>query len=451
MLSDVLIRLRGLVRHDAVENELDDELRFHFEQQVKKYVQGGVPLAEARRRARLEFGGSEQIKEECREARGTHFVDTLARDVRYGLRMLRKSPGFTAVAILTLALGIGANTAIFSVFDAVMLRSLPVRDPQKLVVFGWKAHTHPKFEHYGSFGDCNRDSGTFGCSFSTPFFEQMRASAAQFSNLTAFAGAVQLNSSGTGPAGIAHGELISGDFFATFGVTTTLGRPIGPDDDLLSSPLVAVLSYTYWQSAFGGDRSVIGRTVRLNSVPIEHPLAHERGGNVRSEVGVDRYRRAAQTGRFRRTGAGGCELDFRERNVSRSETAFKGHGRPVNCFDTCDGRPFRPARFIRQTTLRFDAGGRFRSTDRLRKRCWIGTRAFGGAAERNGRTAGIGRLAPAACPAIADRKPDGLRHGRSAGAVTGRMGRLRVHRADVEQLVFAFPILGIARLAHSRI
>jgi predicted permease len=267
MLSDVLIRLRGLVRHDAVENELDDELRFHFEQQVKKYVQGGVPLAEARRRARLEFGGSEQIKEECREARGTHFVDTLARDVRYGLRMLRKSPGFTAVAILTLALGIGANTAIFSVFDAVMLRSLPVRDPQKLVVFGWKAHTHPKFEHYGSFGDCNRDSGTFGCSFSTPFFEQMRASAAQFSNLTAFAGAVQLNSSGTGPAGIAHGELISGDFFATFGVTTTLGRPIGPDDDLLSSPLVAVLSYTYWQSAFGGDRSVIGRTVRLNSVP----------------------------------------------------------------------------------------------------------------------------------------------------------------------------------------
>jgi predicted permease len=267
MLSDLLIRLRALFRCDAVENELDDELRFHFEQQVEKFVAAGAPLAEARRRARLEFGGADQIKEECREARGTHLLDTFAQDIRYGMRMLRKSPGFTIVVILTLALGIGANTAIFSVFEAVMLRSLPVRDPQKLVVFGWKAHTHPKFEGYGSFGDCNRDSYTFGCSFSIPFFEQMRASGAHFSNLTAFAGPVQLNLSGTGPASIAHGELVSGDFFATFGVTTTLGRPIGSDDDLLSSPLVAVLSYSYWQSAFGGDRSVIGRTIRLDSMP----------------------------------------------------------------------------------------------------------------------------------------------------------------------------------------
>jgi predicted permease len=267
MLSEILMRLRGLFQRDAVENELDAELRFHFEQQVEKLVQSGLPVAEARRRARLEFGGSDQIKEECREARGTHLLDTLAQDIRFGLRMLWKSPGFTVVAVLTLALGIGANTAIFSVFDAVMLRSLPVRDPQKLLVFGWKARMHPKFAGYSSFGDCKRGSDTFGCSFSIPFFEQMHANGAQFSSLTAFAGPVQLDLGGTGPASIAHGELISGDFFATFGVITTLGRPIGPDDDLPSSSLVAVLSHSYWQSAFGGDRFVIGRTIRLNGVP----------------------------------------------------------------------------------------------------------------------------------------------------------------------------------------
>ena len=130
MLSDVLIRLRGLFRRDTVENELDEELRFHFEQQVDKFVRTGMSLPEARRRARLEFGGSDEIKEACRDARGTRWLEDFIRDGRYGLRVLSRSPVFTSVAILSLALGIGANTAIFSLMDRVIFRMMPVRQPE---------------------------------------------------------------------------------------------------------------------------------------------------------------------------------------------------------------------------------------------------------------------------------------------------------------------------------
>lgn len=199
-------------------------------------------------------------------------MGTLIQDLGYGLRMLRKSPGFTAVAILTLAMGIGANTAIFSLIDGILMRGLPVEDAQHLVVLRWSAHKAPDIHAQMGYGDCgrgqwSREGESSGCSLSMPFFHDVASQVSAFSSVAAFANAGMIDLSGNGTASVLSGQAVSGGFFPLLGVRAAAGRLIGPSDDSVSAQPVVVLNSGYWKRQFGGSPSAIGKTVRLNNVP----------------------------------------------------------------------------------------------------------------------------------------------------------------------------------------
>jgi macrolide transport system ATP-binding/permease protein len=265
-------------------SDVRDELRFHIEARIDELIAGGWEPAAARREAERQFGDLRLVQRMGERIGGTmdrrkrlkdYWSDGL-RDLHYALRMLAKSPGFAAVAILTLALGIGANTAIFSAIDAVMFRPLPVAGQQQLVIFSWSAHHDPKTWSHSDYGDCGE---RYECSVSAPFFRAMHGQTNAFSSMAAFAGPLEVDFSGNGPASIAHGEYVSGDYFATLGLKTYLGRTLGPSDDTPTAAPAIVLNYSYWQRAFGADRSAVGRTVRLNGVEAVVVGVAERGFN----------------------------------------------------------------------------------------------------------------------------------------------------------------------------
>ena len=250
MLSDFLYRVRSLVRRDRVETEMDEELRFHFERQVERYVQSGLKREEATRRARIDFGGIERVREECREARGVNVIETLIQDVRYALRILKKSPGFTTVAVLTLALGIGANSAIFSVVNAMLLRPLPFPQPDRLVRL-WEALPGKGYHR----------------NVVNPFnFLDWREHARSFEAMAAVMG-MEVNIVGAGDPVALPGLWVSAPYFSILGVPAYLGRTFVAEDEAPGHDRNAVISYGLWQERFGGDRNILGRTVTVNAVP----------------------------------------------------------------------------------------------------------------------------------------------------------------------------------------
>src|SRR5580700_7209174 len=246
MLKDLFFRLRSVFRRETVESEMEEELRFHSDRQVEKYLKTGMSRDEAQRRVRLDFGGLEQVKEECRDARGISLLETLAQDLRYGWRTLLKSPGFAAAALFTLALGIGANTAIFSVVYGVLLQPLPFREAARLVLLH---ETTPRV------GDV---------SVSYPNFQDWRAQSRTFSEMAAVT-SVAFNMTGTSQPENIGGLAVSPNFLSMAGVRPVIGRGFSPDEEKAGTAPVLLLSYALWQSHFGGDRRMIGQTIRLDS------------------------------------------------------------------------------------------------------------------------------------------------------------------------------------------
>jgi len=265
------LRLQTLFGRNRSAERLDHEIQFHLEQQIAENVAAGMSREDARYAAMLAFGNPTVLKEETRDTWGWIWIDQVAQDVRFGLRMLCKSPGFATVAVFTLAVGIGANTAIFSLIDMVLLRPLPVRDSDRVVVLEWRAHKQPHTNGYGDFGVCHMNqerSEAAGCSFSYPFFEQVRSQTGAFSSVTAFAGSPNPHLERNGQRARVNSPLVSGEFFETLGVRVALGRTLQPSDDVPSAPPVTVLNYGYWQTEFGGDPSILGKTLSIDHIPV---------------------------------------------------------------------------------------------------------------------------------------------------------------------------------------
>src|SRR3954468_15284642 len=236
-----------LLRRDALENELDREMQFHLDAAVADHVRAGMSPDDARRRARMEFGGPEQMKEQARDARGTRWVEDFIHDCRFAVRGMRRSPAFASAAVLTIAIGVGANTAVWSIMDALMRRALPIEKPEQLVAI--------------------KRVGLEDNSYilSHPLFLQMQREVGSAAELAAMGSIARVYATTSDrPEGVLA-LAVSGNFFDVLGVRAEGGRLISPADDreLGASPVV-VISDAFWERRFGRDPSAVGRTIRIN-------------------------------------------------------------------------------------------------------------------------------------------------------------------------------------------
>ena len=248
MLGKLVSPFLALFRRSELNRELDEELRFHLEREVEENIRRGMSPEGARRRAMVSFGGVEQIKEECRDVRGGRFLEDLWQDLRYSLRMLVKHPSFTVVAVITLALGIGANTAIFSVVYHVVLKPLPFHEPEQLVwVWGEQAARKQAPHTPADFLDYQRRNQSF-------------AQMAAYCNMSFALGS-------TGQPERVDGRIVSANYFALLGVAPRLGRSFAPEDGQAGAARLVLLSHSYWQQRFGGEANVVGQSLTLSGEP----------------------------------------------------------------------------------------------------------------------------------------------------------------------------------------
>ena len=239
-------RIRGLFLKRRLEQDLQDEIRAHLEMQIEDNLRQGMSGKQARQAALRKFGGVDQVKERYRHKRSLPFIEKTLQDLRYAVRTLRKNPSFTAVAVLSLALGIGANTAIFSLVDAMLLRALPVKNPEKLVTL--KTINPRNSEDILSY----------------PLYKHIREAQGPFDGVTASTVVRPLSVSLNDQPEMAQIQMVSGNFFSVLGASPLIGRTLGPEDDLVpGGHPVAVISHGYWKRRFGLDQSAIGQTITI--------------------------------------------------------------------------------------------------------------------------------------------------------------------------------------------
>jgi len=270
-------KLGWFFQRRSKEDELREELDFHLREETGLHEEAGLTHDEARAAARRELGNLSLVQEDTRSVWGWPFLDQLAQDLLFAFRSMKSNRLFTLLAMLTLALGIGANTAIYSFLDAIIVRTLPVSDPQSLIVFKWHCKTqHDSVMHgmsTGASSDTYDDpqTGTNGGIFPYPAFElvQKQNNDSVFSSIFAFESAFadSLNVSVKGEPGVQPGVFVSGEFFSGLGISPVAGRVILPSDDQTGAPAVAVLSYSLSQARFGGPANAIGQSILVDNVP----------------------------------------------------------------------------------------------------------------------------------------------------------------------------------------
>ncbi|HEY7056077.1 MAG TPA: ABC transporter permease [Vicinamibacterales bacterium] len=260
-----LRHLVAALRRRRLDDQLREEMTGHLAWKTRAFVDEGVPEDEARRRAALAVGNVTRLREDARAMWGFPTLDSIAQDLRYGGRVLRRSPMFAGVAIVSLAIGIGAASTVFSLADAVLFRSLAVRDPGSLVVLKWRSGPATPFESLNGNGE--RDaSGLASTSFSYAAYETFRSEANRFLDVVGFADLYQVNLGIDGRAELGTAHAVGGNYFDLLGVVPVLGRPLGVADDRDDTASAAVISYRTWHRRFGGTPDVVGRAIDVNGV-----------------------------------------------------------------------------------------------------------------------------------------------------------------------------------------
>ncbi|HTD56525.1 MAG TPA: ABC transporter permease, partial [Silvibacterium sp.] len=257
---------RAMTRGAEIDAQIDEELRFHIQEYAEDFMRRGVPREEAMRRAKAELGSLTAVRENSRQAWGTRWFDELRGDLRYAVRMLAKSPGFAAVAVGSLALGIGANTAIFTLARQVLLDKLAVYKPDELRLFAWTGRENRvPVRIWGHWNEA-----THACtSFSYPVYQLLRGQNNVFEDVFAFKTVPQVTVSVANRPEAAMAELVSGNYYEALGVNTVLGREIqNSDDGAPGSGAVAVISDEFWSRHFGRSADVVGKTIQVNLAPV---------------------------------------------------------------------------------------------------------------------------------------------------------------------------------------